>query len=157
MNDTFEPIEIPSNVRAASADLRYRVEDTKYGLRLRVFIPARLYKGVRPEPKGWRLDANRAKGRGRVSALIQMTAGAKKHVSRDDDKSIGLSYPYAGGLPEVFPNPGNTSIVVLEGAVVTSMGIEFDLPAVKAVKATAGEASGDQQARPKVRTWPKKA
>lgn len=138
MNDVFTPVLVPSG-KPVSNDLRYNVKANNGVLRLSLLIPADIYKRVKPVPKGWRLDVNRAAGKARISALIQMDgSGCKKHKERDDDKSICLNYGYARELPDLFPEADGET-VGLENVEVTSMGIVFDLPGKREAKPAKGK------------------
>lgn len=130
----FEPVHVPSG-KPVSTEVRYNVRPSQGELRISIYIPAEVYRRVKPTPKGWRLDVNKPARRARLSALIQIDgAGCKKHKERDDEKSLTINYRYALGLPELFPE-NNGTMTELPNVAVTSMGIEFDLPPLAKSKA----------------------
>ncbi len=134
---SFRPVHLTARQgRSAVADiLRYRVRSAGQTLRLCIMVPAPLYKGLSPEPKGWRLDVDPEARRARLTTLVQMDVGpaVKKHVPRDDEQSLVLAWPWAQELREIFPDGGK--VVLLHGHVVTKMGIEFPLPEPATAKA----------------------
>jgi len=130
-DDVFRPLSVPAAGRGAAAtELRYKVGSIKEQRRLNVLLPATLYRAIRPnQPEGWRLDINPAKKRARLTALIQMDTGARRHRPRADEKSLTLSWPWVDEAEKYFPE--KKGVTPFKNVSVTSMGIEFDLPAAK--------------------------
>jgi hypothetical protein len=125
----FEPAAVIAR-RSNTDHLKYRVRVDKGTARLYIAVRKELSDLVNPRPKAWRLDIDLAAGRGRLTGLIQDDGGpaTRRGTGRNgSDATCLMSWALADKVMARFGKP--SGFAALENHTITSMGIEFDLPA----------------------------
>ena len=124
---SFEPLAVFRQSRSR-LPIRYRVRLEKKICRLSLMFSAALLQQVKGEPKYWRLDLDIKAKRARLTALIQDDGhGSTRQTPGHEKPTVIFSWALPEGQRTCFPDKG--AVLALTNHAVTSLGIEFDLPA----------------------------
>lgn len=133
---SFTPANIPFRI-SNSAALRYSFTGLDGRPRLLIHAKLTLLAQVKGEPKYWRLDLDLDAHKGRLTGLINTDGHPATRIGQSPHaKGASTRFTWVAdeGLQIIFRahlwgNPPTPGAVALLNPTVTSLGIEFDLPA----------------------------
>ncbi len=124
----FEPITSVRRNSKNGTQPRYSHVIAKGVRRLALHFPRPMLEQVKGGPRFWRLDLDTTAKRGRLTGFLQDDGhGATRPQPTHGKPTLTFSWIADKALDKSFPHKKAT--LPLGNPVVTSLGIEFDLPA----------------------------